>query len=179
MEQQVTEISGILETINNLSEQTNLLALNAAIEAASAGEHGRGFAVVADELRTLAQGSKDSSGRISELLQELQQISYDVVEGINTNAGAVQSVLDFSLKAEETTHEVKEHVSLVEQMSTTVSAAAEQQSVTSIQVSEDVQKVQAAATHEYELPQSLRKMFDEVELNNQVLQLTMDNFKLE
>lgn len=83
------------------------------------------------------------------------------------------------MKAEETTHEVKEHVSLVEQMSTTVSAAAEQQSVISIQVSEDVQKVQAAATHEYELAQSLRKMFDEAVLNNQVLQLTMDNFKLE
>lgn len=68
------QISGIIETISEISEQTNLLALNAAIEAARANEHGKGFAVVADEVRKLAEQSGEATYEIQNIIQEILQI---------------------------------------------------------------------------------------------------------
>jgi len=179
MEQQVVEISSILDTINSLSDQTNLLALNAAIEAARAGEHGRGFAVVADEVRTLAQGSRDASSQIANLLNELQQVSYKVVEGINQNVSATNELLENSSSAEHTANELKEHAFQLENMATTVSTAAEEQTVTLAQVAEDVMKMQEAAENEHEFSQKLRDIFVKADANNKTLQSTMDFFVFE
>ena len=61
----------IITSIKNIADQTNLLSLNASIEAARAGEAGRGFAVVANEVQNLSNSSKETTERISGILNEM------------------------------------------------------------------------------------------------------------
>lgn len=179
MEKQVAEISSILETINNVAEQTNLLALNAAIEAARAGEHGRGFAVVADEVRNLAKGSQESSIQISSLLDELQSASNHVVEAINDNSSRVEDTLRQVQEAQQISNDLKEQAGQVEMLSTMVSTAAEEQSVTSKQIAQDASKVMTAANQELEAVKSMRRIFQDVESNGDTLNHSMSSFVIE
>ena len=67
----IKEVEVIIGTILSISDQTNLLALNASIEAARAGEAGKGFAVVAEEIRNLADRTKESTGKITDIIEKL------------------------------------------------------------------------------------------------------------
>ncbi|MDC8832235.1 methyl-accepting chemotaxis protein [Alteromonas gilva] len=177
MEEHLTEISGILDTINSLSDQTNLLALNAAIEAARAGEHGRGFAVVADEVRQLATASRSSSDKISSLLDTLEQVSSKVISGVSHSAKAARESLTLTETGEQTANTVKQSASAVALQANTMSAAAEQQSVTSEMIAKDIVSVQEAALHEFEVANQLKALTDDLQTNNVLLERTMKNFK--
>ena len=129
LEQHSLKISGIVNTINEISSQTELLALNASIEAARAGEHGRGFAVVAESIGKLASDATSATADIENIISELcDDISKTVetmeairtrMEGQTQAVGNVQKTfLDFRSLAEKTSESVSSMEELIEEMHT-------------------------------------------------------------
>jgi methyl-accepting chemotaxis protein len=96
------QIGAIIDAVNDLAEQSNVLALNAAIEAAKAGEHGRGFAVVAREVRTLAERSKDSTGQVRSILQDIEKASREALGVIEEGTRKTQVGMELADRAGQT-----------------------------------------------------------------------------
>ena len=92
LQQNVTNVKEITNTIFDISSQTNLLALNASIEAARAGEAGKGFAVVADEIRALSERTRQETENISHILEALEQNANETAKtvGRSVEVGTTQ-----------------------------------------------------------------------------------------
>ena len=81
IQKNIEEVQNFAISIQKISNNTNMLSLNASIEAARSGEMGRGFAVVAEEMRHLANDTKDSSGKILDILERFNAD----IENMNKN----------------------------------------------------------------------------------------------
>jgi methyl-accepting chemotaxis protein len=94
LNEQMHQISKIVNLITDIANQTNLLALNAAIEAARAGEHGRGFAVVAGEVKNLAGESKKASSQIETLIKSIQAKSEVTASSIQNSFDEIKAGIE-------------------------------------------------------------------------------------
>ena len=107
------EIGVVIKVITTIAQQTNLLALNATIEAARAGEAGKGFAVVANEVKELAKQTAKATAQIGDKIVAIQSDTRGAVEAI----GGVSKVIN-----------------QINDISTTIATAVEQQSATTSEI---------------------------------------------
>lgn len=130
-----SEISSILEMIEDIASQTNLLSLNASIEAARAGESGKGFAVIASDVGKLAVQSQEASKNTAALIQEslraikngtlvakeAEDSMVQVTSGTKDISGIIQKVSEISTNQEQSIANlmdgIEEIVKVVEQNS--------------------------------------------------------------
>ena len=136
------DIGTVLDVINGVAEQTNLLALNAAIEAARAGDQGRGFSVVADEVRVLAQRTQDSTTQIMDIIERLEDGAEGTINSLGEIEQKASKTAEDSIRANEALHGISDAVSLISGMNNQIASAAEEQSLTSQEISRHVNDIE-------------------------------------
>ena len=161
LQENMSEVRNITQTIFAISSQTNLLALNASIEAARAGEAGRGFAVVADEIRQLSEKTRLETEHIASILDNLNL-------NANQTAKAVEKTMEVSRVQDEMIGEVAMHleelgtnveelvgdISRIDHMLENLSGANEHIVENIIQISATTQEVTAATQESAEIAES-------------------------
>ncbi|HOJ19330.1 MAG TPA: methyl-accepting chemotaxis protein [Ignavibacteriaceae bacterium] len=77
------EIDAISDLVMDIAQRTSILALNAQVEASRAKEGGEGFKVIADEIKALAGKAADSSQKVKELTDKIEEKIGDLGAKIN------------------------------------------------------------------------------------------------
>ncbi|MFA5040097.1 MAG: cache domain-containing protein, partial [Bdellovibrionales bacterium] len=120
------DIGNVVKLIEGIASQVNLLALNATIEAARAGEAGKGFAVVASEVKNLAN-------QVGHAAQDITQ----QIGGIQTQTGQAVTTIET----------ITATIRKINEISTAIAAAVEEQGTATKEISRSIQET-AAGTKE-------------------------------
>jgi len=150
-----TKIGDVLGLISDIADQTNLLALNATIEAARAGEAGKGFSVVASEVKSLASETAKATEEISAHIANIQSIS-------QTTSSAINKITDVIVKVNET--------------STAISGAVEEQTAATKEVATNISGVQVASNETGRSCSTMLEVSRDLSKRSQEVQNLFDEF---
>lgn len=144
--EQAQAIGEIIAVVTDIADQTNLLALNAAIEASRAGEHGRGFSVVAGEIKALADQSKISTGRVRQILSEIQKATNAAVMATEEGTKQVSRAIATVNEAGNTIRSLSDTINDAAQAAAQIAASAGQQSNGMAQIHQAMIHINQAST---------------------------------
>ncbi len=119
------KIGEVVKLISDIAGQTNLLALNATIEAARAGEAGKGFAVVASEVKNLANQTAKATEDIISQVTAIQAETQGAVEAIQR---------------------IGNTISTINEISTAIASAVEEQGAATREIARNVQEASAGTS---------------------------------
>lgn len=144
-----SQISGVIQSIEEIADQTNLLALNASIEAARAGESGKGFAVVANEIGNLAKQCGEAVENTRKLIEDsLREVESgheivnstaknleDLINGLSVIVKEIEQVSEVSAQQAEMIKQINAGIEQISDVVEENSASAQECSATSEQLS--------------------------------------------
>ncbi|NVO02218.1 MAG: methyl-accepting chemotaxis protein [Bacteroidetes bacterium] len=145
LSEQSQSIGEIAATVNDLAEQSNLLAVNASIEAAKAGEQGKGFAVVAQEVKSLAEQSKQASGQVRIILNDVQKTISSAVMATEQGNRAVDSGVIQSKETGESIRLVLDAIMETANSATQILVSTQQQIIGMDQVAQAMENIKEAS----------------------------------
>ncbi len=145
LSEQTQSVGQIIGSVNELAEATNILSVNTSIEAARAGEHGKGFTVIAQEIRSLAERSKQATGRIREILTDIQKASSSTVLLTEQADKKVENGVELSAQAGDAIEVLSGSVNESAQAATQIAASSSQQLAGMDQIAEAMSSINEAS----------------------------------
>jgi methyl-accepting chemotaxis protein len=178
LSEQTQAIGTIITTVAELADQSNLLALNAAIEAARAGEQGKSFAVVAQHVRDLAERSKNATGQVSEILEEIQRATNAAVMVTEEGSKGVGSGSKLASNAGQVIHRIASEVETGAQANVQMAAAATQQTSGMEQIGQAMTSIQQATTQALSSTRQAERAAQDLHSLAQSLQQTISSYRV-
>lgn len=172
------QIGDIVGTIEDIADQTNLLALNAAIEAARAGDYGRGFAVVADEVRALAERTSKATREIGEMIKATQNETQIAIKEMEAGVREVSRGTELSQNSGHALKEIIAHIYEVSEQIGQIATAAEEQSATTNDVSNNINKMNEIAQQSSVLAEETSREATQLAQESQEMKAIVSRFRL-
>ncbi|MFM5753481.1 methyl-accepting chemotaxis protein [Aeromonas veronii] len=178
LEQQCSQIGGVISVIRGIAEQTNLLALNAAIEAARAGEQGRGFAVVSDEVRSLANRTQGATVEIQQMIEQLQSGARASVTAMSAASHEAQEGVGLAQEAKQAFGAITEKVDRMVDTNAIIASAIEQQGAVVNEIERNVVRISDGSDEALQVANAARDAARQIHQLTEQLRAMVQSFVL-